>query len=64
MATKSEFSADTALVVGNDDEGWNVEYFDTDGKLVLRAGCIDKVDAEALAECLNNASWIDARAME
>lgn len=51
-----------AVVVGNDEDGWNVEYSDDSGKKILRAGCMDKVDAEELAQCLNNTSWLDVDA--
>ncbi len=35
---------------------WNVEY--VDGLLSITIGCVDQNAAELLAECLNEASWV------
>ena len=37
---------------------WNVEY--VDGLLNITIGCVDQNAAELLAECLNDAAWIQA----
>lgn len=37
---------------------WNVEY--EDGLLQILIGCTDQNAAELLAECLNDAAWIQA----
>lgn len=43
------------LVVGNDDDGWNVEA-EISGKTVIFA-CISKEDANALQDLLTDCSW-------
>ena len=48
-----------AIVVGNNEDGWNVEYFDHTGVCVLRVACGDREDADELALLLNDASWIE-----
>lgn len=48
-----------AVVVGNESDGWNVEYFNHKGEVALRASCGDKDDAEELARLLNDAAWIE-----
>lgn len=37
---------------------WNVEH--VDGHLSLTIGCVDQNAAELLAECLNEAAWVQA----
>lgn len=37
---------------------WNVEY--VDGLLNITVGCVDQNAAELMAECFNNAAWVQA----
>lgn len=45
-------------VLSDRSVAWNVEY--VDGLLQILIGCHDQNAAELLAECLNEAAWIQA----
>lgn len=45
-------------ILSDHSVAWNVEY--TEDHLNLTIGCTDKNAAELLAECLNDAAWIQA----
>lgn len=50
-------------VLSDRSVAWNVEYHEGDaqkGHLNLTIGCTSKDAAELLAECLNDAAWIQA----
>jgi hypothetical protein len=43
---------------------WNVEYTDMNGLNCLTVGCVDRNAATLLAECLNDASWVQVECGE
>jgi len=51
-------------VLSDRSVAWNVVYTDKSGLECLTVGCVDQNAAELLAECLNDAAWVQVECGE
>lgn len=60
--TKTPEAKAVKEILSDRSVAWNVEY--VDGLLNISVGCVDQNAAELLAECLNDAAWVQVECGE